>query len=85
MRIVRPFTRAASSGMRALVQGIIHTSDALTGLTGRMNDRVEAHLSERTKLLRAHYADRATRQVKPLPVVEAPIDLSLRGGVREAA
>lgn len=85
MRIVRPFTRAAADGIQALVRGISLGSDALIRLTDRMNDRFEAHWMERTTLMRAHYADRANRQAKPLPVVEAPIDLSLRGGVKEAA
>ncbi|KQT56917.1 hypothetical protein ASG52_02220 [Methylobacterium sp. Leaf456] len=85
MRILDKIGDGIVTGTGAMARALTAGFDALTGPVGRMNERVEAHLRDRTQLLRAHYGDKANRQAKPLPVVEAPIDLSMRGGVREAA
>ncbi|WP_342153527.1 hypothetical protein [Methylorubrum sp. SB2] len=74
-----------AKGTGAVARVLTAGFDALTGPVGRINERVEAHLLDRSKLLRAHYGDKTNREAKPLPVLEGPIDLSLRGGVREAA
>lgn len=85
MSIFRKSADLAASGMSATVHALTAGFDALTGLVARMNGRVEAHLRDRTTLLRAHYARRSNRQSRPLPVVDGPVDLSLRGGIRQAA
>ena len=85
MSIFRKPADLAASGMGATVHALTAGFDALTGLVARMNGRVEAHLRDRTTLLRAHYARRSNRQSRPLPVVDGPVDLSLRGGIRQAA
>ncbi len=85
MRLLRPFAHVASGGIRMLVRALIAGFDGLTGPVGRLNDRVEAHLTNRTTLLRAHYARAANRQAAPLPVLDGPVDLALRGGVKSAA
>lgn len=85
MNILAKIGDAIAAGTGAIARALTAGFDALTGPVGRMNDRFEAHLRDRTKLLRAHYGDKANREAKPLPVVEGPIDLSMRGGMREAA
>ena len=83
MNALGPVTRLPASCLRAGVRGLTRGFDALLGPVGRLNDRIEAHLLERTPLLRRHYADLASRQAAPLPILEAPIDLALRGGIGE--
>lgn len=85
MSILRKTSDIAATGMNATVRALTAGFDAMTGLVGRMNGRVEQHLLDRTTLLRAHYAQQTNRQAKPLPVLDAPIDLSLRGGIKKAA
>lgn len=74
MMVFGPLARAISAGL-----------DGLTRLTARMNERFEAHWTKRTKLLRAHYGRTENRAAEPLLVVDAPIDLALRDGIRKAA
>lgn len=85
MSIVHKTADLAATGMGATVRVLTAGLDALTGAVARMNERAETHLRDRTTLLRAHYGKKSNRDAKPLPVVEAPIDLALRDGVRDAA
>lgn len=85
MSILRKIGDVIASGTGAVARALTAGFDALTGPVGRINDRVEAHLRDRTTLLRAHYGNKANREAKPLPVLEGPIDLSMRGGMRDAA
>lgn len=85
MSILHKTSDIAATGLGATVRALTAGFDALTGLVGRMNGRVEQHWLDRTTLLRAHYARKTNRQAHPLPVLDAPIDLSLRGGIKEAA
>ncbi|KQP30746.1 hypothetical protein ASF49_12215 [Methylobacterium sp. Leaf104] len=72
--------------MRALVRSLTGSFDALTGPVGRLNDRVEAQLLDRTPLLRAYYGRSTPRKAAaPLPFLGEPIDLALRGGIRAPA
>ncbi len=74
MIVFGPLARAIGAGL-----------DGLTRLTARMNERFEAHWTERTKLLRAHYDRRTNRTAEPMIVIDAPIDLALREDIRKAA
>lgn len=85
MSRLRQVSHLATGCTHAIVRALTRGFDALTGPVGRLNDRVEAHLRDRTSLLRAHYARSANRQAAPLPVLDGPIDLALRGGIREPA
>lgn len=85
MNMVRPIAHLTKACTRAIVRALTGGFDALTGPIGRLNDRVEAHLRDRTPLLRAYYARPAPRLAAPLPVLDGPIDLALRGGIRETA
>lgn len=85
MSLFQKIGNVVATGTGAIAGALTAGFDALTGPVGRINERVEAHLLDRTKLLRAHYGDKANRVAKPLPVIEGPIDLSMRGGMREAA
>jgi hypothetical protein len=83
MNMLRPLAHFATACTRTIVRAITAGFDALTGPVGRLNDRVEAHLRDRTSLLRAYYARPVNRQAAPLPVLDGPVDLALRGGTRE--
>ncbi|KQP77692.1 hypothetical protein ASF60_06975 [Methylobacterium sp. Leaf113] len=83
MNMLQPVANLATACTRAVVRALTRGFDALTGLVGRLNDRVEAHLRDRTPLLRAYYARPAHRLAAPLPDLGGPIDLALRGGIRE--
>ena len=85
MTVFRTITHVPIIGARILVRALTAGFDRLTGPVGRMSDRIEAHLFERTRLLRAFYADPSHRQAAPLPYLDAPLDLALRGGIRETA
>ncbi|KQQ48138.1 hypothetical protein ASF58_02030 [Methylobacterium sp. Leaf125] len=85
MNVLWPVAHLATACMRAIVRALTQGFDALTGPVGRLNDRVEAHLLDRTSLLRAHYARPGHRRVAPLPGLGGPIDLALRGGIPETA
>ena len=85
MNMLRSVAHLATACMRATVQALSRGFDALTGPVGRLNDRVEAHLLDWTSLLRAYYADSAHRRAAPLPDLDGPLDLTLRGGIREPA
>ncbi len=74
MLVFGPLARALGAGL-----------DGLTRLTARMNERFDAHWTERTKLLRAHYDRRMDRSSEPLAVLDGPIDLALRDDLRKAA
>lgn len=47
--------------VQGIVRGITRGFDALVGPIGRLSDRIESHLLDRTRLLRAHYAAPASR------------------------
>lgn len=47
---------ALSTSVQSIGRAVTRGFDALVGPVGRLNDRVEAHLEKRTRLLRAHYA-----------------------------
>lgn len=85
MSILHKTSQTAATGLGAVARALTAGFDALTGLVARMNGRFEQHWLDRTKLLRAHYDQRTNRQASPLPVLDGPIDLSLRGGIKEAA
>ncbi|GJE76189.1 hypothetical protein [Methylorubrum suomiense] len=85
MSIFRRIGGVAATMMRATVGALTTVLDATTRIVDRMNGRIEAHLLDRTKLLRAHYEQKTNRQAKPLPIIEGPIDLAMRSGVRDAA
>ncbi|MGU3362033.1 hypothetical protein ACLBWX_17045 [Methylobacterium sp. M6A4_1b] len=85
MNILRPVAGLATACTRAIVRALTGSFDALTGPVGRLSDRVEAHLLERTPLLRAYYGRSAPRKAAPVPFLDEPIDLALRGGISETA
>ncbi len=78
---LRSLARLPVAGARLIGHALTAGFDGLVGPVGRMNARIEAHLHDRTRLLRAHYAERTNRGAAPLPVLDAPIDLALRGGI----
>ncbi|MCJ2043109.1 hypothetical protein MKK58_00885 [Methylobacterium sp. J-078] len=81
MNVLRPVAHLSAAGLRAVAHVLTAGFDALTGPVGRLSDRLEAHLLARTTLLRAYYARPSHRLSAPLPILDAPADLALRGGL----
>lgn len=81
MNALSPVARLPAACTRRVVRALTTGFDAMVGPVGRLSDRIEAHLAERTTLLRAYYSVPAHRRAAPLPILEAPIDLAMRGGM----
>ena len=56
MTLLHRIGRFLQASLRLFVRALTGGFDALVGPVGRLNDRIEAHLLDRTRLLRAHYA-----------------------------
>lgn len=61
MTFLHRIAHLSTAIVQGIVRGLTHGFDALVGPVGRLSDRVEAHLLDRTRLLRAHYAASADR------------------------
>jgi len=56
MTFLHRIAHSIAAVVRGIVQGLTLGFDALVGPVGRLSDKIEAHLLNRTHLLRAHYA-----------------------------
>lgn len=56
MTFLRRITHASAAAVQGIARNLTRGFDALVGPVGRLSDRIETHLLDRTRLLRAHYA-----------------------------
>jgi hypothetical protein len=61
MTFLHRIAHVPAAVVQGIVRGLTHGFDALVGPVGRLSQRFETHLLDRTRLLRAHYAASTSR------------------------